>query len=231
MNSIYQPGQMVRCAKMCFNYDVGETFQIAEVQQKDNDTYLMHQNGRIIAAWDAHIAGEKSMRTLGLYQPYAGLIAHGAKTLETRWIRQGTKPRFSLGQYLIYSTKKFYSPSETSSIAGHQYDRIIDYKNEAQALHQYHFTLCGSALCVADLTKIVYMIPNDRIMERESFVRYTGPVNRVIKDKETGIIMYRKYVLIGLVFENIRRIQPFLIKGKQGIGFLSETDQNQIRFL
>lgn len=165
------------------------------------------------------------VRTLGLHQPFAGLMLHDK--VETRWVRQGRKAPFPLGKYMIYSTLTPYSPHETSLIAGNQYDRIRDLKSIYRpGVVLPEFIKLGHGLCVGDLEKVIYIIPNDAIMERETFVHYTGPVVRIDKKGRE-----QTYILVGLVFKNIQKIEPFRFKGKQGIGFLSDADKSKIKLL
>jgi hypothetical protein len=146
----------------------------------------------------------EKIRTLGLYQPYAELMMHGK--IETRWIRKGSKPPFPKGRYLLYATKKEYTLTQLSIIAGDQYERINEIINGLTLLR-------GTALAVGDLVKHIYIVPG---MEDQTFVRYRPPLAKV---------------MVGLIFENVRRIKPFPFKGKQGVGFLSEEDKKKIEYL
>lgn len=158
----------------------------------------------------------KPIRTLGLYQPYAELMMHGK--IETRWIRAGRKPPFPLGRYLLYSTKKCYTLQELSHIAGgKQYNRIHNIINGLSLSY-------GTALCVGDLVKIIYIVPG---MDDETFVRYQHPIFEIDK-KRNGLV---KRVMIGLIFGNVRPIKPFPFKGKQGVGFLQPEDAAKIQYL
>lgn len=149
------------------------------------------------------------IRTLGLHQPYAGLILHG-KTIETRWILNGRKPPFPLGPYLIYSTKDRYEFEEFQFVGGiKQALRITERWNIKD------MTTKGMALCIVQLIRVVD--PLDSSYSERSFVdpsEYTDSTHR----------------LIGLEFDAITRIEPFPIRGKQGIGFLSDADRAKIKF-
>lgn len=159
------------------------------------------------------------IRTLGLYQPFASLMMHGK--IETRWIRKGRKPPFPLGKYLIYATKKPYGLPELSQIAGNQYDRI------KQIIHGTRVEY-GKALCVGDLVKIIYVLPG---MEKETFVDCHKTTR--IKYLKTNVAPIEVHqVMIGLIFENVRRIKPFPFEhGKQGIGFLQPQDVEKIEYV
>lgn len=155
----------------------------------------------------------ETIRTLGLYQPYAQLMFHGK--IETRWIRQGTKPPFPLGEYLLYSCKQEYPVQTVSQMAGEkQFKRIKELTHGATLLK-------GHALMLGTLKKIIYVVPG---MENETFVMYQGPQQYVNK---RGNIVTR--VRVGLIFENIRAIKPFPFKGKQGVGILSDQDRAKIK--
>ena len=162
------------------------------------------------------------IRTLGLYQPYAELMMHGK--IETRWVRRGRKPPFPLGPYLLYATQKDYTLQELSQIAGEkQYRRINGIING--------ITLAkGAAVCTGDLVKIIYVVPG---MDNETFVDCRENMRvRLLgygtPQKPVGTI---REVMVGLIFENVRRIKLFPFKGKQGVGFLSEADRRKIEYV
>jgi hypothetical protein len=171
----------------------------------------------------------KPIRTLGLYQPYAGLVMDGKKPIETRWIRRGRKAPFPPGVYLIYATKKSYTIPESAQLMGNQWPRFKEIYN-AKGSADWTFAREGSALCLVEITKHVYIIPNDPIMEAETWVRYDGPVTEG-KRKKDGTVESVTYVLVGLVIGTVLPIEPFTFKGKQGVGFLSDSDKTKIKFL
>lgn len=153
------------------------------------------------------------IRTLGLYQPYAGLMLHGK--IETRWISGTKKPPFPLGVYLLYSTKKSYDLTWVEGISGeHQYSRIWDMM---YGPHQKDFYRFGSALCLAALVKIIE--PLDSSYNDRTFVDCSEG-----HDDPDGR-------LVGLEFDQVARIEPFQIHGKQGVGFLSDSDRVKIKFV
>jgi hypothetical protein len=149
------------------------------------------------------------IRTLGLYQPYAGLMLYGK--IETRWVKKGRQPPFPPGQYILYATKKSYSLEALNFIAGEQLERIKKIIDEDDKDYR-SCAITGHAIAFGVLKILVRVIPS---MEDETFVQYS--------EKKT-------HVLAGLVFEDVKRIEPFEIKGKQGIGFLSEADKQKIKF-
>lgn len=152
------------------------------------------------------------IRTLGLYQPFAGLMLYGK--IETRWIRADIKPPFPLGKYLIYATKKKYNLDVLSVICGDQHKRVVDIacsdKNDS-------CDITGSAICICDLVKRIDPLTPE--YEQQAFV--TVPAS----------FTDDCYRMVGLVFENVQRIEPFPFKGKQGIGFLSDEDKAKIKVL
>ena len=138
------------------------------------------------------------VRTLGLYQPFATLMLHGK--VETRWVRKGKKAPFPLGRYLIYSTKKYYKPSqELATLCGYvNYNRlmqIVQGKDETWPN--------GRAICIGDLVKIIDPI--------------CPPFNQnTFVNNEWETQTHRR---VGLVFENVKRVKPYEFTGKQGVGF------------
>ncbi len=147
------------------------------------------------------------IRTLGFYQPYASLMLHGK--VESRWVIKGKKPPFPLGKYLIYSTKKRYSPEGFKDIAGDKAHYALDLlKDEPTA------SLDGYALAVGDLVEIVPMTPT---MELRAFI---DTDMRLWESQDPITIDGR--CLWGLVFDDVKRIKPFPFKGKQGVGFFRD---------
>jgi hypothetical protein len=160
----------------------------------------------------------EKIRTLGLHQPFASLMIHGK--IETRLVTLGRKPPFPIGKYLLYATKKEYFWEESSGVMGRY----------AQGAHEIlkkeptrHFR--GYALCVGDLVRIIdaECDPINEIHSEKTFVDLPSLVRDV-----HGYPAWRR---VGLVFENMKRINPFPFKGKQGIGFLSDEDYKQIKYV
>ena len=149
------------------------------------------------------------IRTLGLYQPFAGLMLHDK--IETRRVRAGRKAPFPLGFYLLYATAREYSHQEIKDISGKQYERILDIRtNDFTRFSQ----ITGHAICVGELVKVF---------------RIFGP-----EYDERTFVQYRHddvFALIGLEFKNVRKIAPFPFKGKQGIGFVTDEQRAKIKFL
>src|SRR6478609_1851248 len=137
------------------------------------------------------------IRTLGLYQPFAALMAFGK--VETRFVKQGRKPPFPLGKYLIYSCKKGYDTLGGGLInicTPAQEEKI----EELLMANDFLFCEFGSALVIGDLVRIIDPLTPD---VENTFVDYIPP-----DEKERRV---------GLIFENVSRIKPFPFKGKQGI--------------
>lgn len=151
--------------------------------------------------------GHEKIRTLGLYQPFATLMLHGK--IETRWVRNGKKPPFPLGKYLIYSTKKGYEDEELKELCGAQYARAIALEEADDTAGLY-----GYGLCIGELVKIVD--PLDFSYDEVAFIHV-----RPAED----------FRLVGLVFTDVKRIKPFAFHGKQGIGFLSENELSSVEYL
>ncbi len=155
----------------------------------------------------------QTIRTLGLYQPYAGLMLHGK--IETRWVRNDRKPPFPLGKYLLYSTLRGYAVKELYSVAGDQTQRILSMMGDPKIASD--FTLLGHALCIGDLTHIG--------RSDQWPVHYS---NDTFVDCHVADDEYTRWLLF---FDNVKRIKPFTIRGKQGIGFLPKEDYSKIIFV
>lgn len=148
------------------------------------------------------------IRTLGMYWPFSVMMLHGK--IETRWVRNGKKPPFPLGKYLIYTTKKGYNTDELlecEMITLEQYDEI------KKALYTEKI-IFGIPLCIGDLVEIIDPIMPDT---PNTFVSYQAPD-----------VCNRR---VGLVFKNVKRVKTFELKGKQGIGFLTEEQKSKLEII
>jgi hypothetical protein len=147
-----------------------------------------------------------TIRTLALYQPFATLMLHGK--IETRWIRNNRKPPFPLGKYLIYAAKRKYSLEALMSICGDQYKRVVDIicKDDTS-------DLTGVAICTCDLVGIIDPLP--KLYEEKAFVKVHTPDSC--------------FRMVGLHFLNVQHVEPFKVRGKQGIGFLSDVETAKIK--
>jgi len=158
------------------------------------------------------------IRTLGLYQPYATLMLHGK--IETRWVAVGKKPPFPLGKYLIYATQKCYNFHDAEKLMGDQVDKAhekfrleFQFGSSGTLNPKTKSFLLGHAICIGDLVSIIDpILPSTT----DTYVEYVAPCSR------------RR---VGLVFENMKRIEPFQFKGKQGIGFLTPEDEAKIKYI
>lgn len=168
----------------------------------------------------ADLFGNEIIRTLGLYQPYAGLMLPPYNKIETRWIADNHKPPFPLGKYLIYATQKMYSIDEFKSIAG---DTAVHIYRDFSTKEKFH--LRGMAIGVGDLVEVRKMEKEDAEkafvqIKSDDALRYIGP--------DKGDKSYTRYCL---VFENMREIIPFQFKGKQGVGILPMEMKSKIKIL
>lgn len=152
------------------------------------------------------MTNDKIIRTLGLYQPFAGLMLPPYNKIETRWVANGRKPPFPLGKYLLYSTKRVYTREEFLAISA-EYGLAVD-------TERIKFKLTGKALCIGDLVRVEKMTKEH---QEKAFVAHHDPTDT-----------HTRWCLI---FENVKAIDPFTFSGKQGIGFLSEQDKEKIKFL
>lgn len=149
------------------------------------------------------------IRTLGFYQPFCSLMFHGK--IETRIVMLGRKPPFPLGKYLFYSTKE---PSTDEQLT--RWCSFETLLSMGDALSEDEtFMLNGYALGTGELVNIRLMTEAD---EDKCFVAYKGVMD--FTDKEG-----RGYQAVQwcLEFKNVKRIEPFEFKGKQGVGFLPHS--------
>jgi hypothetical protein len=168
------------------------------------------------------------IRTLGLYQPYAGLMLHGK--IETRWVRMGKTPPFPLGDYVIYSTQKAYKHEEFKEIVGSQYNRAYDLIICGGS--EFHIT--GHIIAKGTLYAIERMVPE---LCKNAFVE--PPADKFYK--ETGTYIDKRYdpitgqttlyTLWAMYFKKVLPVEPFPFKGKQGVGFLSPEDEAKIKLI
>jgi hypothetical protein len=167
------------------------------------------------------------IRTLGLYQPFASLMLHGK--IETRMVRCewdsatqsiiDRKPPFPLGTYLIYSTKKEYFRDEVKRITGRFFEGAMISLSDEPTFNTDKRN--GHAICIGNLVEIIDPIQCE--FHPATFVDL--PVYDV------DIHNYPISRRVGLRFEAVKRIKPFPITGKQGVGFLSVADHLKIEFL
>ncbi len=144
----------------------------------------------------------ETIRSLSWYQPYASLMLHGK--IETR--RYPTNVR---GKVLICACKKPYSITQIAEISGHeQYIRIVESKLSG---HVFHRENLGCAIAIGDLVDCRPMTKEDA---DKCFVGYN-------EDKK----------LWCWIFENVRKIEPFQIRGKQGWGILDEETKSKIKII
>lgn len=146
------------------------------------------------------------IRTLGFYEPFGSLMLHGK--IETRWVREGRRPPFPLGKYLLYTTKNPVSSIDLFEWCGVEIRCLI--QNTMLSTPYIN----GSALAIGELVDIRLLTPED---EERAFVKYVGRKTFIINGKQVPKIQW------ALVFKNVKRIEPFKWEyGKQGTGFVPE---------
>lgn len=149
------------------------------------------------------------VRTLGYYQPFCSLMAHGKD--ETRWVRKGKKPPFPLGTYLHYSTKLRCTNSQLFEWSGPELMLSITQTLEGDVTRFMN----GYALSMGDLVELRPMVKED---EAKAFVKFVG--ERTYTDNKGIMITKVQWILR---FENVRAIQPIrFFQGKQGVGKLTD---------
>jgi len=155
------------------------------------------------------------MKALSWKQPFASLMLHGK--IETRtW---STNYR---GLVLICVSKKPYSLKEVLDICGdYQHMRIVD--TLGYEISQFN-DVCGYAIGVGNLVDCRRMTPED---EDDCFVKYNP--SAIIEIHEN----YREvhYPLWCHIYENVKEIEPFPFKGKQGWSTVDESIISKIKYL
>jgi hypothetical protein len=155
------------------------------------------------------------IRTLGFYQPFGTLMLHGK--IETRWVREGRKPPFPLGQYLFYTTRNACDKSTLFNWCGTEIVQSIT-KTIADDKTR---VLDGYAIGIGELVKIRHLHESQ---EDKAFVKFVGA--KTFSAKEEDVIKHQW----GLHFRNVKRIEPFRWKfGKQGIGYVPESELSKIK--
>lgn len=158
------------------------------------------------------LSSDTKIRTLGLYQPYAGLMFSSDK-VETRWVRKGKKPPFPLGWYALYSTKKAFQDHEVKFISGPAYRHIV----EERKLRPELFDANG---CIIGFAKLV-------TVERMDHNPIVGAIGRTFVDYQDDH-EFDRWILI---FENQIEVAHFPYRGKQGVGFLDDEHRLRINHI
>ncbi len=142
------------------------------------------------------------IRALWWYQPFASLMLPPYNKIETR-----TYPTKVRGKVLICVCKKNLTISELGEITGNeQYRKIVSSGLYGHAFHREHL---GKAIAIDDLVDCRPMTKED---EDKCFVEYR-------QDRYCWI------------FDNVKPIEPFPIKGKQGWTILDEETKDKIKIL
>lgn len=154
------------------------------------------------------------IRTIGFYQPFCTAMLHGK--IETRWVRKGRKPSMPLGKYLMYSTKKRCSNADLFNWCGtiitHQLYDVINNDDTKQ--------YDGYALCTGTLVKVELLTPE----HNPTFIKFVGEKTETIDGEQITKIQW------ALIFENVTPIEPFVwLHGKQGVGFVPDTELQNIK--
>ncbi len=158
------------------------------------------------------------IRTIGLCQPFASAMLYGK--IESRWVKDGHKPAFPLGLYMIYSTQKGYTASQIKDISGQHASYLFHVLKDEQSLPD------GEPICIGQLLKVRHYEPlKDGPL---TFVdNKVGLKYQIISDEETKVT----HQLWCLEFSNIQRIEPFPFTGKQGVGLIREDKRKLIKII
>lgn len=154
------------------------------------------------------------IRALWWKQPFASLMLHGK--IETR-----TYPTNVRGKVLICAAQKGYKASEIIDISGlAQYGRICVLLNMR---HYSGYSLpLGQAIAIGTLVNCRPMTPAD---EDKCFVQYRKPW---YVETKRGTVKKQLYCW---EFADVKAIEPFPLKGKQGWATLDTETINKIHIL
>ena len=143
------------------------------------------------------------IRALWWKQPYASLMLHGK--IETR-----TYPTNVRGKVLICATIKPYSDGQMLEIAGlAQFMRICEQTGFFASIAEQESY--GKAIAIGELVDCRPMQPSDA---------------------DNCFVQYRSNPAIWCwVFADVRPIEPFEIKGKQGWAILDEETKSKIKII
>ena len=159
------------------------------------------------------------IRALWWKQPYASLMLHGK--IETR-----TYPTNVRGKVLICATIKPYSDGQMLEIAGlAQFMRICEQTGFFASIAEQESY--GKAIAIGELVDCRPMQPSDA---DNCFVQYRKPVSRCAGNV-SSLFAVTKPALWCWVFADVRRIEPFEIKGKQGWAILDEETKSKIKII
>jgi hypothetical protein len=149
------------------------------------------------------ITAEKKdkIRAISLWQPWAGALAVGIKTVETRpW---QTKVR---GDLLICSAKKVVQPF----FYPNNYEDVV---SDCNPKERDLLEIKGHALCIVEIVDCISTNDRDFI---ESLSR---------EEIMWGDYSYNRYAW---VTKNLRRIKPIPVKGSQGFYFVDKQNIQEI---
>ena len=158
------------------------------------------------------------IRSLGFYQPFGSLMLHGK--IETRWVRAYRKAPFPLGKYIFYTTKKPCDETTLLKWCGIYTAARV----HTTLLEEPTKNLNGYAIGIGDLVDVTRILKDSHDILR-TFVKGSDIRHEIIEGKSTE---YHRHLLY---FENVKRIEPFQIKGKQGVGILTPEQIKQIKIL
>lgn len=166
--------------------------------------------------------GNTPIKGLNWKQPFASLMLCGK--IETR--RWTTSYR---GLVLIIASKQEYTDVQMESISGiRQTMRAIECLSNAEHLHNKRLEdTLGKAIAVG---RLVDCRPMTQADEDKCFVRYYAPWSEGVKDKYgySKIVQRRLYCHI---YEDVRAIEPFDIKGAQKWKSLLPSEISKIKFI
>ena len=143
------------------------------------------------------------IKAISVWQPWASLIASGAKRYETRSWETSYR-----GSLLI-----------CSSLSRKGLDSLKEIRSEAKKfalpdpIPEVFFYPLGTAVCVADLT-FIYLTA--------ALNQYLCAAERILGDFSPGRYAWK--------LDNVQAIEPFPVKGKQGL-FDVEVAESQIRLV
>ena len=159
-----------------------------------------------------------TLRALSWKEPYATLMLHGK--IETRKWKTDYR-----GLVLICATQKPFAIEKIKNIAGdEQYIRIV------KLYYKYKYRLSrslGNAIATGELVDCRPMTERD---EDACFVQWIEPWFEEVK-LASGNTKTVKKQLWCHIYENIKPIEPFVFKGKQGWKKLNNSFMERIKYL
>lgn len=146
------------------------------------------------------------------HQPFCSLMLYGKD--ETR-----DRPTNVRGQVLMVASKKPYKNPELFEMCGPEIMSLIIDTLASELTRD----ITGKAIAIGNLVDCQPMDPED---EKKCFVKYRKPWPDIVRGKPVTKNKWKWQ------FQDVRRIEPFEVKGTQGWGLLkTEQEINRIKYI